>query len=88
MEGMEYRVTRPRQVRYQAALRPDSIHSTPLPEHAAPCEYRVLIQRTCFCCRFPQGCIKTTIRGVNRLLSAISDATGQAATAGSEARFK
>ena len=31
MEGLEDGGTRPRQVRYQAALRPDCPHSTPLP---------------------------------------------------------
>jgi hypothetical protein len=31
MEGMEDGDARPRQVRYQAALRPDCLHSTPLP---------------------------------------------------------
>ena len=30
MEGMEDGDARPRQVRYQAALRPDCIHATPL----------------------------------------------------------
>ena len=47
MEGMEDGVARPRQVRYQAALRPDCIHSTSLPELEAACEHWVLIQRTC-----------------------------------------
>ena len=37
MEGLEDEVTRPRQVRYQAALRPDCTHSTPLPDRVAPC---------------------------------------------------
>ena len=37
MEGLEDGVTRPRQVRYQAALRPDCTHSTPLPDRLAPC---------------------------------------------------
>jgi hypothetical protein len=37
MEGLEDGVTRPRQVRYQAALRPDCTHSTPLPDRVAPC---------------------------------------------------
>jgi hypothetical protein len=37
MEGLEAGVTRPRQVRYQAALRPDCTHSTPLPDRVAPC---------------------------------------------------
>ena len=32
MEGLEGRFARPRQVRYQAALRPDFIHSTSLPK--------------------------------------------------------
>jgi hypothetical protein len=33
-EALERTVMRPRQVRYQAALRPDCIHSTSLPKHA------------------------------------------------------
>ena len=48
MEGMEDGVTRPRQVRYQAALRPDFIHNTPLPDCAQLLSNRVLTQRTCY----------------------------------------
>jgi hypothetical protein len=36
MEALERETTRPRQVRYQAALRPDSIHSTTLAPAAKP----------------------------------------------------
>jgi hypothetical protein len=38
MEGMEDGDARPRQVRYQAALRPDCIHSTSLPNGPTRCE--------------------------------------------------
>jgi hypothetical protein len=67
MEGLEVRVTRPRQVRYQAALRPDCLHSTPLLDRARQRENRVLIQRTCFCGTFPHDCFKTTPNGINTL---------------------
>ena len=67
MEGMEDGVARPRQVRYQAALRPDCIHSTSLLDCAVLRLGRVLIQRTCFCGRFPQDCIKPPANGINIL---------------------
>ena len=60
MEGMEDGVTRPRQVRYQAALRPDCLHSTLLPSLATGVDHGVLIQRTCFCREIPLDCVKTT----------------------------
>src|ERR1017187_5840473 len=58
---------RPRQVRYQTALRPDCSHSTLLPGSAGSRLDRVLIQRTCFSGRFPQDCIKTPANGINNL---------------------
>ena len=67
MEGMEDGVTRPRQVRYQAALRPDCLHSTLLPSLATGVDHGVLIQRTCFCREIPQDCVKTTANGINIL---------------------
>jgi hypothetical protein len=71
MEGLEDGVTRPRQVRYQAALRPDCIHSTPLPVHAALRDHWVLIQRTCFSGEIPQNCIKTQACRINDFRGAI-----------------
>ena len=54
MDGLEGSFTRPRQVRYQAALRPDYIDSTSVARFKKLRVSWVLIQRTCFQVSFPQ----------------------------------
>ena len=46
-EALERAAMRPRQVRYQAALRPDFIHSTPLPDRAPTALEPAFPHRTC-----------------------------------------
>ena len=71
MEGLEGRFVRPRQVRYQAALRPDFIHSTTLAKRRHPRKSGGLIQRTCFSGKNRPTASKTPSHGINDLQSGL-----------------